>query len=151
MKNVLGVDCGNVILEQMNGTPVNGSVNALRTITGSGIFTNGGVNIWIISKCGPRVQALTRQWLDNLDFWNQTGIPKSNLEFCLKFWEKGPICERLGVTHFIDDRPKVLNCLTTVGKLYAFNPRDKSMSDYYQKNPMTVVRTWDELLFDLIK
>lgn len=147
MKKVLGVDCGNVILHQMNGTPVPGSITALRSIRESGIFED----IWIVSKCGPRIQELTRQWLERLDFWKTTGMNKNNLEFCLKFWEKGPICERLGITHFIDDRPKVLNCLPTVGKLYAFNPDPKSMDDYQQTHPMTVVRNWDEVLHDLFK
>ncbi len=147
MKKVLGIDCGNVILCQMNGTPVQGSVEAIRSIVDSGMFHD----IWLVSKCGPRVQSLTREWLANLDFWKRTGIKGSNIEFCLKFWEKGPICERLGVTHFIDDRPKVLNCLTTVGTLYAFNPEPRSLSDYQRPNPMIVVRSWDELLKDLFK
>jgi hypothetical protein len=151
VKKVLGVDCGNVILEQMNGTPVKNSVTALRAIVESGLFSDeDGVRIWVVSKCGPRVQTLSRQWLNEINFWNLTGIPESNLEFCLKFWEKEPICKRLGITHFIDDRPRVLNCLTSVGTLYAFNPEAKAMSEYTQQKPMIVVRSWDELLLNLL-
>lgn len=144
----LGVDCGNVILEQMNGTPVPGALVALRSIVQSGIFTDpsGKVNIWIVSKCGPRVQELSKGWLEDIDFWNFTGMPKSNLEFCLKFWEKEPICQDLGITHFIDDRPRVLNCLTSVDNLYAFRPLQKAMHEYRLAKPLTVVQSWEELL-----
>lgn len=152
MKKALGIDCGNVILEQMNGTLVNDSITAIRTIVESRIFSDeDNVRIWVVSKCGPRVQQLSRKWLQEVDFWNLTGIPERNLEFCLNFWEKEPICQRLEITHFIDDRPKVLNCLTSVETLYAFNPTTKAMREYRQSKPMIIVRSWEELLLDLLK
>ncbi len=146
MKKILGVDCGNVILEQMNGTPVEGAIDSLREIMESRKFES----VLIVSKCGPQIQTMTRQWLTNLDFWNRTGIPDSNIEFCLKFREKGPICSRLGITHFVDDRPKVLNCLASVEHLYAFRPEPRAMKEYWQQKPMIVVQSWSELLRHLL-
>ena len=121
-------------------------MEALRAIVESHNFDH----IWIVSKCGPRVQALTQQWLTDLNFWNDTGMLNSKVEFCLKFWEKGPICERLGVTHFIDDRSRVLNCLTSVEHLYAFRPEPKAMKEYRQQKPVIVAQSWPELLRHLL-
>lgn len=143
----LGVDCGNVILEQMNGTPVSRAVEALGRIVRSELFEE----IWIVSKCGPRVQELTLGWLEVLDFWNKTGVPRENIRFCLKYWEKGPICKELGITHFIDDRPKVLDCLTTVDICYAFNPKPRTLRDYRRNTPMVIVDSWDMLLEHLLR
>jgi hypothetical protein len=50
----LGVDCDNVILCQMNGTPVSGALKSLRIVAQSGVFAPK--DIWIVSKCSPRVQ-----------------------------------------------------------------------------------------------
>jgi len=140
----LGVDCGNVILEQMNGTPVRGAIDALAEIAQSGVFTPE--NIWIVSKCGPRVEGLTLGWLKALDFWHITGIPHGNIRFCREYHEKGSICEGLGITHFIDDRPEVLDCLVTVGNCYAFNPSQKALRKYQRETPLVIVKSWDELL-----
>lgn len=146
---ILGVDCGNVILEQMNGTPVPGAISALARVAQSGAVAPE--EIWIVSKCGPRVQALTCKWLNDLDFWSETGIPKGNIRFCLKYYEKAPICKELGITHFIDDRPKVLDCLVTVGTCYAFNPMPESLCDYQRETPLVIVNSWDELLVYLLQ
>src|SRR5215217_7592027 len=32
--------------------------------------------VWLVSKCGERVQRHTRQWLDHHDFAARTGIPR---------------------------------------------------------------------------
>jgi len=136
----LGVDCGNVILEQMNGTPVKNSLDTLKKIFEIKMFSD----IYIISKCGPTVQELTLKWLKDLNFWNTTGISKDNIRFCRKFYQKEPICNELGITHFIDDRPRVLNCLNSVKNLFAFNPIAKSLSEYKQTKPLVIVYSWEE-------
>jgi hypothetical protein len=126
----------------MRGTPVAGALESLRAVVQMGKFQE----VWIVSKCGPKVQKLTLEWLGALDFWCVTGIPQDHIRFCLEFWGKDPICRDLGVTHFVDDRPKVLNCLHTVDNLIAFNPKPKAISDYKQPRPMAVVANWQEAL-----
>lgn len=60
--------------------------------------------VWIISKCGERIELRTRQWLDHHDFYARTGIPRDNLRFCRKRADKAGHCAGLGITHMIDDR-----------------------------------------------
>ena len=63
--------------------------------------------VWLVSKCGPRIQARTRRWLDHQDVWGRTGLDPSHLRFCLKRAGKAPHCRELGLTHFVDDRVDV--------------------------------------------
>src|SRR5215470_15559455 len=38
--------------------------------------------VWLISKCGPVVQARTLRWLDGHDFYRRTGLAPSSVFFC---------------------------------------------------------------------
>jgi hypothetical protein len=67
------------------------------------------------------VSAISREWLQYVGFWQATGIPRGNLEFVPKRADKAPVCKRLGVTHFVDDRLDVQEHLRPhVGHLYWF-------------------------------
>ena len=144
---VLGLDCGNVILSQMNGTPVPGALDAIQKIVASGLFTKDQqVNVWIVSKCGQRVADLSKGWLKDLNFWNFTGIPDNQIRFCRTRSGKDPICTELGITHFVDDRLDVLDCLQTVRNLYAFNPRQHQIEQFSHVLARThKVHNWQEL------
>lgn len=100
----------------------------------------------LVSKCGPRVQQKTVQWLDHHRFHDITGIAPECVHFCRERPDKAPICARLGITDFIDDRLDVLEYLTTVERRYLFQPREK---DYRRalglKGAITVVQSWREL------
>lgn len=120
--DILGIDIGRVIIGPvdnvgradtsfLSGTPE----RAMQTPPAPGAFTaiarlaeafDGAV--WLVSKCGPRVQAKTRRWLDHWRFWTATGIAPDHLRFCLERRDKALHCHELGVTHFIDDRLDVL-------------------------------------------
>ncbi len=63
---------------------------------------------WLVSKCGPAVQAKTRAWLDHHEFWARTGMPRSHLRFCLKRPQKALHARELHLTAMIDDRVDVL-------------------------------------------
>ena len=63
---------------------------------------------WLVSKCGPGVQAKTRAWLDHHEFWARTGMDRRHLRFCLKRPEKARHARELGLTAMIDDRVDVL-------------------------------------------
>lgn len=118
----LGVDIGRVIIapvdpvsgadtEFLNGDerrammtpPAEGAFGVLRELT-----VRFGGAVWLVSKAGPRVQALTRRWLDRWRFFAVTGIKPGNLYFCRERHEKADHARRLGLTHFIDDRQDVL-------------------------------------------
>jgi hypothetical protein len=83
-----------------------------------------GAKVWLVSKCGPRVQEKSRLWLRHHRFFERTGIPSENLRFCLERPQKADHCSELGITHFIDDRLDVLRCLDgVVQHRYLFGPQ----------------------------
>lgn len=138
---ILGVDCGDVIFYTWRWTSVPGALNALRDIVSSKKF--GAV--YVISKVNPISRIIFLARLQYLDFWRHTGIPRENLYFCRRHEDKAPICARLGVTHFIDDRLDVLHHMKTVPYRYAFGPIRKNE---LKKHPdsaqhgITFIRSW---------
>jgi hypothetical protein len=114
----LGVDIGRVIIEGdgPDTSFVGGSEEeALRAPEIPGAFDalgrlhrDFGGRIWLVSKCGKRVEARTRLWLARRRFFEITGISREHLAFCRTRPEKAPICESLRITCFVDDRWDVL-------------------------------------------
>lgn len=79
--------------------------------------------VWLISKCGPRVQDRTMRWLDAHEFYQRTGLPPGHVRFCRTRPDKRPHCQQLGLTHFIDDHPEVHAAIHgTVDHQYFFGP-----------------------------
>lgn len=117
----LGVDIGRVIIEGdgPDTSFVGGSeTDAMRAPAMAGSFEVLGRlrerfagRVWLVSKCGPKVQARTRQWLERRRFFQSTGIPYGNLRFCRDRREKAPICAELGIGLFVDDRLDVLEAM----------------------------------------
>jgi hypothetical protein len=118
----LGVDIGRVIIAPVDPTsgadteflsgderrsmmtpPAEGAIPVLRELN-----ARFGGAVWIVSKAGPRVQALSRRWLERWRFFALTGIRPGNLYFCRERHEKAGYARRFGLTHFIDDRRDVL-------------------------------------------
>lgn len=127
---VLGVDIGGVLVDRVGDdsdtsffgdrpmeTPaIPGAVDALTRLE-SGPFEG---RVHLISKAGPKISERTRQWLAHTGFVETTGIPGDNVHFVRNREDKAPVCRRLGVTHFVDDRLSVLRHLTTVQHRYLF-------------------------------
>jgi hypothetical protein len=120
----LGVDIGRVIIhgdgpdtsfiggsdaDAMNAPPMAGVIESLTRLTA--LFEG---RVWIVSKCGPRIQQRSRDWLAHHRFFEQTGIPKHQIRFCRKRPEKAPICLELGIGLFVDDRLDVLTAMAGV-------------------------------------
>jgi hypothetical protein len=114
----LGVDIGRVIIagdgpdtsfvdgtdEEALRTPeVPGATDALARL--HRLF---GGRVWLVSKCGARIEARTRRWLTAHRFFENTSIDPQKLVFCRTRPEKAAICARLGITCFVDDRWDVL-------------------------------------------
>jgi hypothetical protein len=108
----LGVDIGRVIINgpahpaggdtaffsgdeaTMLATPeMNGAVAALTRLI---ILFDG--RVWLVSKCGPRVQGRTLRWLQAHDFYHQTGLPAVHVRFCRTRADKRLHCQDLGLT-----------------------------------------------------
>jgi hypothetical protein len=132
---VLGIDIGRVIIgaadssgradtsflsgseEAALSTPATaGALEAIAELTRA--FEG---RVWLVSKCGPRIQQQTRRWLLRHDFYARTGVRQDHVRFCLKRPEKRDHCAVIGATHFIDDRLDVLeNLVGLVPHLYWF-------------------------------
>lgn len=76
--------------------------------------------VHIVSKAGPKVAGHTRDWLVFHRFFERTGINPANLHFVRERRDKAPVCARLNITHFVDDRLDVLAHLETVRYRYLF-------------------------------
>lgn len=118
---VLGVDIGRVIIEG-DGPDTNflqgSDADAMRAPAMAGAFESLARlcqlfegNVWLVSKCGDRIQERTRKWLDRHRFFQTTGIPYGQLRFCKNRKDKAPICVELGIGLFVDDRLDVLQAM----------------------------------------
>lgn len=127
---VLGVDVGGVLVDRvaegsdtsffgdhpMDIPQVDGAFDEIASLARN-VFD---YRVHIVSKAGPKIAGLTREWLGRTRFFEITGISAANVWFVRKRPEKDPICRRLGVTHFVDDRLDVLQHLDSVEHRYLF-------------------------------
>ena len=131
---LLGVDVGGVLIDRVRADGADTSFFSdrfLETPAVAGAFETlarlsqdrFGQRLCIISKCGPRIEAKTRLWLARHKLLDTLGLDDRALHFCRERKDKAPICKRLGVTHFIDDRMDVLVHLNTVPHRYLFGPQ----------------------------
>ncbi len=158
MADVLGVDIGGVIIDRvkngidtsfytndyyLNIPAVLGAFEALKRLSKERF----GFKTYLVSKCNPDVEAKTRHWLSYHNFYDKTRILRAHIYFCRKREEKAPICQQLGITHFIDDRLEVLSYLAAVKNKIAFAPREEEANQYnHILSQVAVVRTWEEIL-----
>merc|ERR1712048_303528 len=72
----------------------------------------GGDNVFIISKLGDSMKALSETWLhETMDICSRTDIPRANICFCPDIrgrHGKGPLAATNGITHFVDDKDEAL-------------------------------------------
>ena len=160
-KEVLGVDVGGVLIskahdgtdtsffsDQFLETPMVTDAFATLARLSQERFRD---DIHLVSKCGPRTQAKTKLWLAHRRFEEITGIPLAQVHFCRERRDKAPICKRLGVSHFIDDRLEVLGYLTTVSQRYLFMPDEQETQRHARHLAgVRVVRSWAEIAADLL-
>jgi hypothetical protein len=123
--NRLGIDIGRVIIDGSSGAGdtsfFSGDIGVmLRTPAVPGAFDAITRLVplfgeaWLISKCGPRVQQRSLEWLRHHRFFERTGIAEGNVRFCLRRPDKAIHCADLGITHFVDDKPDVIAAITPV-------------------------------------
>jgi hypothetical protein len=102
--------------------------------------------VHLVSKAGPKVASNTRAWLAHHRFFERTGIAATNLHFVRQRRDKAPVCQRLGITHFVDDRLDVLAYLDTVEYRYLFTGGTPGRTpDARAPEWVTVTATWTEL------
>jgi hypothetical protein len=97
--------------------------------------------VWLVSKCGPRVQARTLRWLDGHDLYRRTGLDREHVRFCRTRRDKRVHCVELGLTHFVDDHPEVHAAIRgVVEHQYLFGPQSKPVPESGQPAP-----TWADV------
>jgi hypothetical protein len=108
-----------------------------------------GGRVWVISKCGPRIQERTLAWLDHHDFHARTGVPRGNVRFCRKRNDKAGHCTQLGITHMIDDRIDVHRALVdSVPCRYLFG-RQEEPAPSWVRHTVTWADVEDAVMADL--
>lgn len=119
----IGIDIGRVIItgDQPGGDTnfIGGSMDdVLRTPAVPGAFDAiarlmrlFGGRVWLVSKCGHRVEEKTRRWLEHHRFFALTGVTEDHMRFCRERPQKRDHAVDLGLTHFLDDRRDVLDHL----------------------------------------
>ena len=154
--DTLGVDFGGVIIDRVNDKTDTSFFddNYLASITTPDVFESlarlveakFGNRVFLVSKCGQRVQDRTLAWLHHRRFFERTGIPSDNVRFCRKRAEKAPIAAELGITHFVDDRLDVLGYMKSVPNLYLFQPRESDTQQHGQDpGRVRIVQSWAEV------
>lgn len=73
-----------------------------------------GGRVWLVSKCGPRVQGRTERWLQAHRFFERTSLEPDHLRFCRERPQKRIHCVELGLTHFVDDKLDVHQAIRDV-------------------------------------
>ena len=161
MTERLGVDIGGVLIDRINDdtdTSFFGD-NYLKTTAVPNAFEaikrladkRFGDEIYLVSKCGPNVERKSREWLAHHDFHAETGVPPERLNFCRQRQDKAPICESLGLSHFIDDRLEVLSYLKTVPHLFLFMPNEAEVERHARHlGRVHRVESWEEVLAALL-
>ena len=154
----LGIDVGGVIIDKANdGTDTSflsdnflmttAIDQALKTITLLSREKFGPKNVFIVSKCGKKVEEKTRTWLKHRGFHAMTGVSEDQLHFCKERSGKAPISASLGITHFVDDKLEVLGYLTGIVDVrFLFRPEEREVlrhSGFLQG--VTRVTSWEEI------
>lgn len=162
-KKVLGVDIGNVIIdfrqvdtddknlmEERYSTipPTDNVFKALKKLN-----DHFGGDVFLVSKCTEWAEEKIGNWLNDNNFYSETGIKKDNVLFCRERREKKGLCEQKGVTHFIDDRLENLGYLVNdVEHLYLFQPKEDEIEEYKEHLPYVVrVENWEDVLDQILR
>jgi len=144
MRAGLGLDFGGVICERAdageeysNGMPleaINPVPDALGVIAEMNELLHG--RVWIVSKATRRTERMTREWLKRHRFFEMTGVSSERIFFVRERFRKRDICRELGITHFVDDRPRTLEMLQGFVKhLYLIGSDSRGCG-------ITVTRDW---------
>lgn len=122
--SVEGADSRFLTLPEEDALSIPPPPNAFSVIAGLVRHFQG--RAFVVSKAGPRIQQLTRQWLARHQFHEITPLRPGAVRFCRERKEKRDHALALGLTHFIDDRVDVLRHLTgIVPHRYLFGPQSQ--------------------------
>lgn len=154
----IGVDVGGVIIDKANdkedtslfgsdyvkALPVAGAIEAVSRLNKE-VFPG---EVYIVSKCGEKIEARTREWMKANLFHEKTGVPVGRFHFCRHRGDKAPIARSLKLTHFIDDRLEVLDSMRgVVPNRILFSPYSSEMKRWIlTAGPTILVFSWKDTI-----
>lgn len=153
----IGVDIGRVIINGDGPDTAflgHNEVEALRAPAVGGAFAAVAElvrrfegRVYLVSKCGAKIQARSLAWLDQHGFWAATGVDRAHVRFCKERRDKANHARKLGLTHFVDDRFDVHTHLVgLVDRMYLFGPQRRRSE---QLPGMLATPRWADVLADL--
>lgn len=103
------------------------AINIVRKIASQ----HGAENIHIISCVkSHQLSFITGIWMETHNFLKETSVLLDNIHICSSLKDKAKIAKKLKLTHFIDNRPEVLNHFPKNIVIIAFQPKDSEMKKY---------------------
>lgn len=105
-------------------------------------------NVFVVSKCGANIERKSREWLDHCRFHEVTGVPKEHLHFCRDRRDKAPIAQKLGLTHFVDDKLEVLSHMKGIVKhRILFSPNLDEVAKFRaDSGPVILASSWNDVM-----
>lgn len=108
---------------------------------------HGAENVYIISRVkSHQLSFITGIWMETHNFLRETNVLLDNVYICSLLRDKAKIAKKLRLTHFIDNRPEVLNHFPKNIVIIAFQPEDKEMKKYPNVlSRAKVANSWKEV------
>lgn len=142
MRNVLGLDVGNVIRRKReDGTHelVPGFMESAPFLPR--FFTR----VLIVSRVNSKASAeRILVFLREKGIIDLLGLHREDVYFCLWREDKGPLAKALGITHFVDDHTEVLSHMHTVEHRIALGTLPDELEQFPPRD-MEVCKTWAEV------
>jgi len=107
----------------------------------------GAENIYIISCVqSHQLSFITGIWMETHNFLHKTNISLDNVIICTRMKDKSRIAEKLNLTHFIDDRPEVLNYFSKETTILVYQPKKSQIKKYPDiASRAIIVNSWNEI------
>lgn len=155
----IGIDFGGVIIDETRTMRrIDTKPNAIHSdeIAMLGVFDaikflvhDIGGEVWIISKVNELRQKRTLDWLNKVDFYQQTGLKKENVIFCDKREDKAQICRDLNINYFVDNSEHVSQLLQeVVPYIFFWGEKDRKTYKSLASNVIPV-NNWDECIVNI--
>ncbi len=103
-----------------------------------------GHELFVISKCGDRVEQRSREWLQARDFSARTGAGEDRWHFVRERPDKAPLAERLRLDAFVDDNAGVVRSMVPVVRTAVLLRPE--VSEHPLPDGVLQARSWAEVL-----
>ena len=104
-----------------------------------------GNEMYVVSKCGPRIQDRTLRWMEANNFYGETKIAPDHIIFCLERIQKAGICRELGIRAFIDDHADVFANFDASTTRYLFGPQSDETLISAHAQGLIPVASWTDV------